>query len=85
MHLCRAVNQTLQRLLFTTNQRILVNLPTGRGRCVVAKEDMRAGSLLFVSEPVGSVLTGQLGQQLQPQHLETHLTSGSQKLTAADR
>jgi hypothetical protein len=46
---------------------------------------MRAGSLLFVSEPVGSVLTGQLGQQLQPQHLESHLTSGSQKLTAADR
>lgn len=46
---------------------------------------MRAGALLFVSETVGSALTGQLGQHLQPQDLQAAWTSGSQQLTAADK
>jgi hypothetical protein len=52
---------------------------------VAAKEDVHAGALLFVSETVGSALTGQLGQHLQPQDLQAAWTSGSKQLTAADR
>ncbi|WIA19930.1 hypothetical protein OEZ85_005819 [Tetradesmus obliquus] len=57
----------------------------GRGRGVVAREDLQPGSLLFVSEPVGSVLEGQLGQQLQPQHLLQHWKTSQQGLSAEDR
>jgi hypothetical protein len=46
---------------------------------------LQQGSLLFVSEPVGSVLEGQLGQQLHPQHLLQHWKASQQGLTAADR
>lgn len=60
-------------------------MSAGRGRSISAKEDLRAGSLLFVSEPVGSALTGQVGQDLQPKDLQAHWTAGNQKLTAADR
>lgn len=62
-----------------------VAVKSGRGRCVVAKENLRPGTLLFVSETVGSALTGQLGQQLQPDHLSAHLRSSSRPLTAADK
>jgi hypothetical protein len=52
---------------------------------VTAKEDLRPGALLFVSETVGSALTGQLGQNLHPQDLQAHWATSGQKLTAADR
>jgi len=40
---------------------------------------------LFVSEAVGSALTGQVGEQLEPQHLLVHWQSGTNKLTPADK
>lgn len=54
----------------------------------MAKEDLRPGALLFVSQPVGSALTGALGQQLEPQDLLAHWqqsAGSSSQLSAADR
>lgn len=60
-----------------------VVLSTGRGRGVVATQQLQAGDLLMVLEPLGSMLTGPVGQELQPSDLEQHLNQ--QTLTQGDR
>eukprot|EP00877_Chromochloris_zofingiensis_P013872 jgi/Chrzof1/8739/Cz03g22170.t1 len=55
----------------------------GRGRGVVATQQLQAGDLLMVLEPLGSMLTGPVGQELQPSDLEQHLNQ--QTLTQGDR
>lgn len=55
----------------------------GQSRRVVTKRDVPIGSLLFVSEPLGSIASGPPGQALLPPTLFDHLKSRT--LTDADK
>eukprot|EP00775_Hariotina_reticulata_P007203 gene7203-7417_t len=62
----------------------IATLP-GRGRGVVAKDNIAPGNLLFVSEPVGPVLKAPAGLQLAHPHLLQHWQSVKGGLTPVDR
>ncbi|KAF8063037.1 trappc6b [Scenedesmus sp. PABB004] len=57
----------------------------GRGRGLVATADVAPGQLLFVSEPLGAVRRGALGEQLRPTDLLAHWREQAAPLSAADR
>eukprot|EP00878_Enallax_costatus_P030198 GHUV01032860.1.p1 GENE.GHUV01032860.1~~GHUV01032860.1.p1 ORF type:complete len:409 (+),score=151.25 GHUV01032860.1:126-1352(+) len=57
----------------------------GHGRGVVATGNLQPGTLIFISEPAGAVLHGEVGQPVLPEQLAQHWQQTPTNLTAADR
>jgi hypothetical protein len=63
-----------------------VSAITGRGRGLVAREDVAPGGLLFVSTPLGAPLMGPAGAALRPEDLLAHWASSpAAALSPTDR